>query len=132
MAGHSPHAAFGVVPLPPVVLLCFVLFSLTAVCGRTWEALSQEIFFCNKNHSAAGSHRITGACWRSHLSVAPLRVAHGLEGSVRGLVFSRADAPDPQPSQVLLCLFAEVALVHGKGFCLLWASTCSWGNSLQG
>lgn len=82
--GHSPHAAFGA---PPHVLLCFVLFSLTAVCKRTWEALSQEVFFCNKNHSAAGSHRITGACWRSHLSVAPLRVAHGLEGSVWGSGF---------------------------------------------
>lgn len=83
------------VPLPPrcFALLCSVL--PTAVCERTWEALSQEVFFCNKNHSAAGSHRITGARWRSHLSVAPLRVALGLEGSLWGLVFSRAYAPDP-------------------------------------
>lgn len=27
-----------------------------------------------------------------------------------------------QPSRVLLCFFALVALVHGKGFCLLWPS----------
>lgn len=129
--GRSPHTAFGVPS--PFVLFCFVLFSLTAVCERTWEVVSQEIFFCNNNRFAAGSHRITGARWRSHLSVAPLRVAHGLKGSAWGLVFSRAYAPDPQPSRVLLCLFTEVALVHGKGFCLLWASTCSWGNGgLQG
>lgn len=52
--GHSPHAAFGVPS--PFVLFCLVLFSLTAVCERTWEVLSQEIFFCNRNRFVAGSH----------------------------------------------------------------------------
>lgn len=94
---HSPHQCKRLVPapLPPACLvhLCFCRPCL--LCARGLLKFWPERFSFRMSHFAAGSHKITGASWRDHLSGAPPRASRGLGGSVWSLVLVGTEQPSP-------------------------------------
>lgn len=111
---HSPHQCKHLVPTPAFVLLCFCCPCL--LCARGLLKFWPERLSFRMSHLAAGSHKITGASRRDHLSGALPRVSCGLGGSVWSLVSVGTEQPSPPR-----CCFTFYCggPVTGKGVCLL-------------